>query len=118
MDRLLREVGPALLESVRDELQARAERRADERLEWKTTLAIRTVLPGGDLAEPMLCRSKDISLRGIGLYAPRKLPMTQIVIDLPAQEQSEAAQVLAKIVRIDPCPDGGFEIRAQFVPRS
>ncbi len=118
VDRLLREVAPVLLENLRDELQARCERRADERLAWETTVTVHEVLPGGDLAAPLVCRTKDISLRGIGLIAPRALALAQLVIDLPATEHSEAAQVTAKVVRVEPRPDGSFEVGAQFVPRT
>jgi hypothetical protein len=116
-ERLLREIGPVMLESVRDELQARGERRADERLPWEAALTVRPVLPGGELGEPILCRTRDISLRGVGLVAPVRLPLTQLMIDLPAHEQSEAAQVLARVVRVEVAPDGTFTVGAQFLPR-
>src|SRR5262249_8733549 len=107
-------VGPRLVESMRTYLQANPERRGVERLVYANPLLVHPVLTQETLAEAIACWSKDISLTGIGFYFPQLPISKEVLVDLSQALPNEEAILPAKIVRVQPFGDQGFEIGAQF----
>jgi serine/threonine protein kinase len=105
-------IAPLLLESLRNFFQVSGRRRTQERLVWHHPLQARCVYPDGKLGEAIDCKGKDISLNGIGFYLPRELPSSQVRLDLPQTPQTPPMTVPARIVRVQGCGDGWYEVGA------
>jgi hypothetical protein len=114
--RLLAEMGPVLLESLRIHLQASPEQRTQERLQWNQPLRVIPVVTGLKTAEPIECVGKDISARGIGFYLPQPLAATHVYVNHPGVPELASLAALARVVRGQRGPDGWYEIGAQFAP--
>jgi hypothetical protein len=112
--KLLAETGPAILESIRNFLQARPEQRGQDRLTIDQPLRVSPVLADMQLAQPIDCVGKDISTRGIGFFLPHAPCTSQVYINLPELPQVAAVAGLAQIVRGEPCGDGWYEVGASF----
>jgi hypothetical protein len=112
--RVLKEVGPRLLASLRDFLQVYPEQRSQHRLVCPQPLQVMPVESGVELAAPIDCRGKDISSTGIGFFLPGQPATQQVYVNLPSGKFAESLAVLAKIVRVQPCADGWFEVGAEF----
>jgi Protein kinase domain len=112
--RLLSETGPVILESIRNYLQACPEQRGQDRLAIPQPLRVCPVLPNMQLAQPIECRGKDISTRGIGFFLPHPPSTPQVYINLPGVPQLASVAGLAQIVRGQSCGDGWYEVGAYF----
>ncbi len=112
--RLLAEMGPAILESVRNYLQACPEQRGQDRRAISQPLRVCPVLPDLQLAQPIECKGKDISTRGIGFFLPHPPSTPQVYINIPGVPQLASVAGLAQIVRGQPCGDGWYEVGAYF----
>jgi hypothetical protein len=73
-DHLLRQTGPAVLESVRAVLQAHPERRAQDRLTYEEPLTVWPLDEEGVEQLPFRAQGKDLSRNGLGLYLPQTPP--------------------------------------------
>jgi serine/threonine protein kinase len=111
---IVQEIGPVVLQSLRTCLQADAEQRTQERFIWHQPLTVRPVLPDGGLGEVIDCRGKDLSRNGIGFYLPRALPTTQVYVELPATGDAPSVTIPARIVRVQRCGDGWYDVGALF----
>jgi hypothetical protein len=111
---LLADMGLAVLESIREYLQACPEQRAQERLAISHPLRVSAVLADMQLADPVEGMGKDISPRGIGFFLPQAPSTPQVYINLPDIPQVALVAGLAKIVRGQPCGDGWYEVGAFF----
>jgi hypothetical protein len=58
------------------------------------------------------CQGKDISPGGIGFYLPGQLPTSQVLLHLPQTPQTPTTTVHARIVRVQGCGDGWYEVGA------
>jgi hypothetical protein len=119
--RLLAELGPVLLESVRTYLQVCPEQRAQERLVFNRPVRVSPVRADLQVADPIDCVAKDVSARGIGLFLPQRLCTDQVYITLPELPQVALVAGLAQVVRGQACGDGWYEVGAFFAtdgPRS
>jgi len=112
--RLLEETGPAMLESIRDYLQACPEQRGQDRLTITQPIRVSPVLADMQLARPIDCVGKDVSTRGIGFFLPHPPSTTQVYINVPESPQVASVAGLAQIVRGQPCGDGWYEVGAFF----
>jgi serine/threonine protein kinase len=112
---LLKVVGPLLVESVRGYLQVNPAGRREERLTWNYPLQVCSVGPDGAVGRPVECQGKDISLTGIGFYLPGELPTTLLLLHLPQTPQTPAMSVRAKVVRVQGCSEGWYEVGAVLV---
>jgi hypothetical protein len=108
----LKVIGPLLVDSVRGFLQVNARGRTEERLAWHHPLRVCPVDAEGGVGDPIDCQGKDISLNGIGFYLPGELPTTQILLHLPQTPQTPALTVPARVVRIQGCGQGWYEVGA------
>jgi hypothetical protein len=113
-ERLLAEMGPVLLESLRGSLQAHPDQRSEQRWQCEQVLRVCPVLEGVRLAEPIDGQGKDISRHGIGFVLPRELPSDQVYVTLPPTTAAGPVAVLARVVRGRVRRDGRFEAGASF----
>ncbi len=113
---LLKVVGPLLVESVRRHLSVQARGRQQERLTWHYPLQLCSIQPDGTLGPPVECQGKDISLNGIGFYLPGQLPSAHVMLHLPQTPQTPPAAVPARVVRVQGCGDGWYEVGAVLLP--
>jgi serine/threonine protein kinase len=111
---LLEEMGPRVLESLRSYLLAHPEQRSNERLLCSHPLRICPVVGGIELADPIDCFAKDVSIDGIGFYLPKSIPTPQVYVNTPGVPELAAVAGLAQVVRKKPCGDGWYEIGASF----
>src|SRR5262249_10792703 len=100
--RLLNEVGPAVLASLRDYLQVHPEQRSQHRLSCSYPLQVMPVAAGLELATPIAGQGKDISSTGIGFFVPAQPAAPQVYVNLAGSKVAESLAVLAKIVRVQP----------------
>jgi serine/threonine protein kinase len=114
---LLRVVGPLLVESVRTHLRLNPRGRMQERTAWHHPFELCSVLADGSLGPPVECQGKDISLNGIGFYLPGQVvPSSHVRLRLPKTEQTPRMLVPARIVRVQGCGDGWYEVGAVLLP--
>jgi serine/threonine protein kinase len=114
--RLLGEAGPRVLESLRAHLQACPEQRGQLRLTCAYPLRLATVQSGLHLADPVECRSKDISAGGIGFFLPGQPTAPRVYLNVADGDRAAGLGVLARIVRVRPRDDGWYEVGAAFPP--
>jgi hypothetical protein len=112
--RILWEFGPRLLESLRNHLQARPEQRHQPRLLCHQPVRVSPVHPGLQLAAPLEVRGKDISAAGIGFFFPDQPDTPQVYLNLGNESFAASLGLLARIVRVQPCGDGWYEVGAAF----
>jgi hypothetical protein len=112
--KLLEEVGPLLLESLRSYLQAYPEQRGQHRLLCPQPLSVSAIQPGLHLAQAIACQGKDISSAGIGFFLPQAPSSPQVYVNLGSNPFAASLAVLAKVVRVRPRGDGWFEVGALF----
>jgi hypothetical protein len=110
---LLAEVGPRILESLRNYLQLHTERRSEERFPYSTAVQVLPILPTQEAAAPFVARGKDISTRGLGLYLPCQPPSPYVHLQF-APGQRPPVAVPARIVRAQPLADGRVEVGLCF----
>jgi serine/threonine protein kinase len=112
--RLLDEAAPLLLDSIRSYLQVAPERRSQDRKAFCQTIRIYPVYPSRVDHAGLDCRSKDISLRGIGFLLGEEPPSLRVIISLPIAGSSEPIALPAEIVRVQRRADGQYEVGARF----
>ena len=112
---LLGGIAPLLVESVRTFLQVNLHRRAQERLPWRHPLSVSSISFDGTVGPPIECQGKDISLGGISFYLPGEPPTAKLSLRLPKTAQTPAATVLARVVRIQDCGEGWYEVGARLL---
>jgi len=111
--RLLKELGPKLLQSVRSFFKGQPDDRHRDRLAIRQRLHVYPIIQG-DAAAPIECVTKDVSLGGIGFFLPGDLPASQVYIRWPELENIANFAALAQIVRKQPARSGWVEVGAAF----
>jgi hypothetical protein len=87
-----------------------------ERVVWHHPLQLCSIRPDGSQGPPIECQGKDISLNGIGFYLPGQLPSSHVMLHLPKTDQTQQMTVPARIVRVQGCGDGWYEVGAVLLP--
>jgi hypothetical protein len=113
--KLLQELGPAVLESVRMYLQARPDMRTSDRWPLCQPLRVCPVVGGLQLADPIDCRAKDVSSSGIGFYLTEPPTAGKVYVNLPGLPDLADCAGLAQIVRKQRRNDGWYEVGASFL---
>jgi serine/threonine protein kinase len=114
LDRL-KEVGPGLLDDLRNMLGGHSDRRKQERVLW--TYPVQAALLGedGTPGEAFSCQGKDLSLTGMGLYLPQVPADARLQLLLSGPQQEEDPLVIhARCVRLHECGEGWFEAGVLF----
>ena len=111
---LLNEMGPKILEQAQSLLLINSEKRTQDRILWPHPLQIIPVDNEGNLDEPIECRGKDLSLRGMGFYLPEEIETTNVFIRLPNDVHPPSVSIPANLVRAKRCADGWYEVGALF----
>jgi hypothetical protein len=110
-EQALEELGPPLLVSLRDFLQAHPERRRQER--WPLDCAVEVCPLEGDAVNVLPGRTKDVSLGGLGLYLSGRPPADRLLLRLDPPG-GEPLTVPAVVVRSALCRDGLVEVGVRF----
>jgi hypothetical protein len=110
---VLEQTGPALLESLRNYLQLHTERRSEERYPYPRPVQVYPALPGGEAGPPFVAQGKDVSGRGMGLFAPCAPPSATVYVQIAPQNRPPVL-VPAHVVRVQPCADGRYEVGLCF----
>jgi hypothetical protein len=113
-NRLLDEMAPLLLDSLRAHLQAQPELRGTERLLLNQPMRVSPVLDGSEISQPVDCLGKDISRTGVGFFFPEELNTPQVYVSMPGAAELSGFAGLAHIVRRRRREDGWFELGASF----
>src|SRR5205823_1496747 len=109
---LTRTVVPLLMESVRGYLLANSRGRGQERMPWYHPLRLWPITDDGQLAPPIDCQGKDISLDGIGFHLPGELTGPDVCLYLPPTDRNREMLVRARVVRAVACADGWHQLGA------
>lgn len=116
--RLLEDMAPYVLESIRNHLQAHKERRCQERLPFDQHVQVCSIFPNLSRGEPIAAHCRDISLHGMGLILPNEPETAQVAIRLATSEGADPVTVPGRIVRATLLPDGQYEVGINFSIRS
>jgi len=105
---------PRLIESLRNCLQAGPERRRQIRLPYQVPVQVMTLDDLARGSEPLMAQGKDITLDGMGLYM-RSAPTTDtMVVKMQRSAVDPIVNVMTKVVRINTCGDGRYEVGLRF----
>jgi hypothetical protein len=110
---LLGEVGPVLLDSVRNYLQAQA-MPGQERFPLGRPVRVLPSIQGRP-GEAIAALGKDISLGGMGLYLPCRPPSLEVYLELTPAGGGQAVRVRAQVLQSEPCGDGRLEVEVGFL---
>ncbi len=113
---LLEGLGPLLVESVRQHLSVNPRGRQHDRVAWHYPLQVCPLGPDGEPGAAIECQGKDISLTGIGFYLPGELTSAEVLLHLPQTAQTPLASLPARVVRVQGCGDGWYEVGAMLLP--
>jgi serine/threonine protein kinase len=114
MARVLAEMGPRLLDSLRSFLQAGPEQRRRQRHACPLPLHVYPVLPHLQLAELLVGVGRSISTGGISFHVAGPPPAEQLYLHFPGVAAARDYALLARVVRRQPDGAGGFEVGAMF----
>jgi serine/threonine protein kinase len=106
---LLRQIGPALMESLRAYLQEHPERRLQERRLWTGSVKASFLLPNGTFSETVIAHGKDVSLTGMGLYLPCVVPGSDVQLCVNTVSRQAPVRVSGKCVRVQRCGEDLYE---------
>jgi serine/threonine protein kinase len=109
----LTRAAPQLLDSLRTFLHVEPERRRSGRLAIAHRVGLFPVLEE-TIGEAVVCEGRDISLGGIGVFAPRVPPGPFVYVQSPLTPHPSAVAVLARIVRSVQQSDGLCDIGVLF----
>lgn len=114
LSRQLAELAPRLFDSMRRYLQAGPEQRSEDRWQCPQPLHVYPVMPDLELEEVLEGISRNISLRGIS-FRVAKAPNTELAyLHWHRSVKVSPYAVLARIIRVQSMPGGGFEVGAVF----
>lgn len=112
--RMLRRVGLAMVERLRNGLLVNSEQRVQTRIDWHSPIMVQPIFGNGSAGEVVACRGRDLSSTGIGFYLPHPMPTADVLITIPGTSESPVVCLPATMVRALRCPDGWYEIGALF----
>ncbi len=110
---LLDEVGPVLLDALRNALEAHPDRRRQNRLRYDRTVVIETA-DEGEARQTIHARARDLSRTGMGLFLPFKPSSRQVLIYLTPGGDAAPTPVPSRLVRVEKREDG-YEAGALFL---
>jgi hypothetical protein len=111
--KLLDDLGPQLLESLRTCLNALSEMRSQLRLPIARPVKVAPVIDG-QVGETIDSVTQDISSRGMSVLMPCGLPAAQVCVLVPLPSRREPMSISARVVRVRSHKDGRFEVGLAF----
>jgi len=111
--KVLEEMGPGILENLRQLLLIKSNKRTLNRFLWPHEVIVTPISHDGDKEEPISCKGKDISQGGLGFYIPHELENPDILITLP-ESVHPGVSIPATLVRARRCADGWYDVGALF----
>jgi len=114
----LEQHGPPLLHSLRNFLQVEPERRARDRVPFEHALGLFPVLDDHQLGDAVVCQGKDLSLCGLGLFAPQAPPGKHVYVQFLLTPELAALALLGRVVRVQPSGRGRCELGLAFAEGS
>jgi hypothetical protein len=112
--RVLNAVGQELLESIQCYFQTHPERRHKERHPFQREIQFYPVLPSFNPRDIRGATSKDLSLRGMRFWSPSHPSGSHIGIRLPGPLTVGSIRVLARVQRVQPVREGGYDVAVVF----
>lgn len=112
--KLVCDIGPLVLDSLRSHLEACPERRMQERVDWPYPVRATFLFADNQASETMEGKGKDLSLGGMGLYLPRAIAGTPVQLELRRPSHEEPIVFYGNCVRVQLCSDGWFETGVLF----
>jgi serine/threonine protein kinase len=112
-EHLLEELGPRILDSVRQYLQAEPDRRREERFRLAKSLRVIPVFGSKDVGEGIVAQPLDISQTGLGFYLPCRPASSEVLLEVGC-DTSSGLVLAATIVRAERRPDGRYLIGVAF----
>ena len=113
----LAEVGPALIEKMREYFRVDCEQRAAIRCTVALPVQVHPVFPDLELGDVVAGETIDISLQGIRIRLPVAIATEQIYFTLPSLPNAAPFAVLARILRNEPHGEGSFAMAGSFKRR-
>jgi serine/threonine protein kinase len=113
-ERILKDKGPALFESIRKYLQVRDDMRSHPRWPCAHALSARPILPGLEVGDPVEGICRDVSPGGVGFLLPDHPTHTRCYLHWPRVPQLAGVAVQVRIVRVQKAPLNGYEVGARF----
>jgi len=110
----IHEIGPALIDSVRNYLQAEPSHRGHVRWPCTSGVHVYPILPDLQVGQRIEGTARDISLGGLCLRLSQAPPSDHVYVNLPACPALAASAVLVHIHRQQPISGGWFEVGATF----
>src|SRR5207302_3905795 len=110
---ILEEMGPGILENLRQLLLVNSNKRTQSRVLWPHAVKVFPILRNGEKDNPVECRGKDISQSGLGFYLPEELETADVLIEL-ANPVHPDLTIPATLVRAKRCADGWYDVGALF----
>lgn len=110
---VLEEMGPGILDNLRQLLLVNSNKRTQERLLWPHPVKVVPILHNGDKDIPVECRGKDLSPNGLGFYLPHELDTPDVLVELAGPGRSPVT-IPATLVRANRCADGWYDVGALF----
>jgi serine/threonine protein kinase len=111
--RIMTQMGPKVMESVRQYLQATQENRSRERFPLRLPVSVYPILPDLDLGAPIAARSRNISFGGMALTLPEAPTVEWLYLHLPSQPATTDWAILARVVR-SASTEEGWELGVMF----
>jgi len=113
---LLQDVGPRLLNSLRNYLQTSPERRSQERFPYTRNVSVTATMDSDGTEEVLTAQGRDISPGGMGLYLPRKPASVWLNLHLhPPGRPDLVSAVPARIVNAQVELDGRYRVGVSFI---
>jgi hypothetical protein len=110
----INEIGPALIDSVRNYLQAEHSQRSHVRWPCTSPVHVYPVLPDLQVGARIEGTARDISVGGLCLRLSQAPPSDHAYINLPAFPTLAASAVLVNILRQRPVSSGWFDVAGNF----
>ncbi len=111
--KILEDMGPGILENLRQLLLVNSNKRTQERLLWPHAVKIIPIQRNGERDHPVECRGKDISQSGLGFYLPEELETADVLIELN-NPVHPCVTIPATLVRAKRCADGWYDVGTLF----
>lgn len=116
---MIEQIGPVIAEELHAHLMAPPDRREELRFPFDRPLLVAPIAAEGSVGGLQLqCVGKDISHKGIGIFAPMEPPSRQILIYQTSTLDQALFAIPAIVTRVELNADGWYEIGAEFLLNS